>query len=123
VSPLERATAVCALLGGYRFSYTNEAELQQGIERVLVASGHAFRREKHISRKNRPDFLLEDGVAVEVKIEGSLTAVLRQLSRYAEQESISAIVFVTTRAVQAMRIPKEFCAKPVRVVLLAGVLG
>ena len=123
MTPLERAAAVSALLGAYRFSAVNEAELQRGIETVLVEAGYEFTREKHLSRKDRPDFLLEDGVAIEVKIDGSLTAVMRQLSRYAEQATVAVIVLVTTRATQAVRIPQEFCGKPVRVVLLAGALG
>jgi hypothetical protein len=123
VTSLERAAAVCALLGAYRFRAVNEAELQRGIETVLVEAGYKFTREKHLSRKDRPDFLLEDGVAIEVKIDGSLTAVMRQLSRYAEQPTVAVIVLVTTRATQAVRIPQEFCGKPVRVVLLAGALG
>lgn len=123
MTPLERAAAVHALLTGYRFSSTTEVELQRGIETVLRGAGYVFEREKHLSRKDRPDFLLEDGVAVEVKTDGSLTDVMRQLSRYAERDAVTAIVFVTTRATQAVRIPHEFCGKPVRVVLLAGALG
>jgi len=97
--------------------------LQRGIYGVLVEAGHIVQREKRLSRKDRPDFMLEGGVYVEVKVDGSLTNVMRQLSRYAEQPSVSAIVFVTTRATQASRVPSEFCGKPVRVVLLAGALG
>lgn len=123
MTPLDRAAAVSALLGAYRFRAVNEAELQRGIEAVLIEAGYTFTREKHLSRKDRPDFLLEDGVAVEVKIDGTLTAVMRQLSRYAEQATVTVIVLVTTRATQAVRIPQEFCGKPVRVVLLAGALG
>jgi hypothetical protein len=123
VIPLVRAAAVCKLLLSYRFRAVNEAELQHGIAAVLVEAGYTFTREKHLSRKDRPDFLLEDGVAIEVKVDGSLTAVMRQLSRYAQQATVSVIVLVTTRATQAVRIPQEFCGKPVRVVLLAGALG
>lgn len=123
MTPLERAEAVCRLLGGFHFRFSCEADLQRGIYRVLHEAGYTFQREKHLSRKDRPDFLLQDGVAVEVKIDGSLTNVMRQLSRYAELPSVSALVFVTSRATQALRVPKEFCAKPVRVVLLAGAIG
>ncbi len=123
MTPLERATAVSVLLSGYRFAFTDEAMLQRGIAEVLTGAGYVVKREKRLSRKDRPDFMVEDGVAIEVKIDGSLTSVMRQLSRYAENVTVGAIVFVTTRATQALRVPKEFCGKPVRTVLLAGALG
>jgi hypothetical protein len=123
VTPLERADCVCALLRGYRFSSTGEAELQRGIDKVLTDAGLQVQREKHLSRKDRPDFLVQDGVAIEVKIDGSLTAVMRQISRYATQPAVLAIILVTTRATHAVRMPESFCGKPVRVVHLAGALG
>ena len=123
MTPLERAAAVCTLLGSFRFAAFDEATLQRLIADVLIVAGYKFEREKRLSRKDRLDFLLDDGVAVEIKIDGSLTGVMRQLSRYAEHERVLAIVLVTTRATQALRIPSEFSGKPVRVVLLPGALA
>jgi len=117
---MERMAAVSTLLSSRRFVWSNESMLQRGIYQTLLEAGHVVQREKRLSRKDRPDFMLEGGVYVEVKVDGSLTSVMRQLSRYAEQPSVSAIVLVTTRAAQAARVPTEFSGKPVRVVLLAG---
>jgi hypothetical protein len=118
---LGRADAICALLGGYRFACSNEAQLQQAIEELLRQAGYQFMREKHLSRKDKPDFDV-GGVAIEVKVDGSLTDVLRQLSRYAEQPAVDVLVLVTTRATHA-RVPTSMGGKPIRLVHLVGALG
>lgn len=120
-SALVRAEALCEVLRGYRFSYNNEARLQQAIESVLREHGYAFVREKRLSRKDRPDFDVE-GIAIEVKVDESLTVVLRQLFRYAQQAAVQVIVLVTTRASHT-RVPEAICGKPVRIVHIVGALA
>jgi hypothetical protein len=62
------------------------------------------------------------GIGVEVKCKGSLAAVTRQLDRYAAQDSVSALLLVTSRA-QLIYQPASLGGKPVRVVhLLASAL-
>ena len=120
-SALVRAEALCEVLRGYRFSYDNEARLQQAIERVLQEHGYAFVRERRLSRRDRPDFDVQ-GVAIEVKVDESLTVVLRQLFRYAQQDAVQALVLVTTRASHT-RVPDTICGKPVRIVHIVGALA
>jgi hypothetical protein len=120
-SPLEKQIkTVCELLRSHRFSCSRELELQQAIGMVLAEAKVPFVREKHLSRKDRPDFLVDSHIAIEVKIDGSLTDVMRQVSRYAQQPGIEAVIVVTTRAMQALRMPDEFCGKPVAVVHLGA---
>jgi len=120
-SALVRAEALCEVLRGYRFRYDNEARLQQAIERVLQEHGYAFVREKRLSRRDRLDFDVE-GVAIEVKVDESLTVVLRQLFRYAQQDAVQALVLVTTRSSHT-RVPDTICGKPVRIVHIVGALA
>lgn len=120
MTPLERAERVCTVLRGYRFACHRELELQQAIAELLTKEGISNRREKHLTRKDRLDLWLDDGVIIEVKIDGSLSDVLRQLSRYAERPTVSVLILVTTRAMHATRMPGSMCGKPVRTVHLSG---
>jgi hypothetical protein len=121
VPALDQAEAICTLLRGYRFSCTREAELQDAIERVLVEAGYPVVREKRLSRKDRPDFDVE-GVSIEVKVDGSLTEVGRQLFRYAEHTAVQVLVLVTTRSSHT-RVPDTICGKPCRLVHIVGALA
>ncbi len=118
---LDQAEAICTLLRSYRFACTREAELQDAIERVLVDAGYPVVREKRLSRKDRPDFYVE-GVAIEVKVDGSLTEVVRQLFRYADHPAVQALVLVTPRSSHT-RVPSTICGKPTRLVHIIGALA
>ena len=106
-------------LPAHRYAYANERQLQDGIERVLTAAAVAFVREARMSRSDRPDFLIAPGIALEVKVDGSLSLVTRQLFRYAQLVDVHTIVLVTTR-MQHRQFPAELDGKPVHVVHLIG---
>lgn len=118
---LDQAEAICTLLRGYRFACTSEAQLQEAIATVLSDAGYHVVREKHLSRKDRPDFDV-DGIAIEVKDDGSLTEVVRQLFRYAEQPAVKVLVLVTTRS-KHTQVPDTICGKPTRLVHIIGALA
>jgi hypothetical protein len=82
------------LLAGYRFDCATEQALQDGIETALADVPHE--REKALSPKDRPDFMV-GSVAVEVKVGGGLSALIRQLHRYASHDCVSEILVVTSR--------------------------
>ena len=79
------------------FGFSSEEDLQTGIASALEASGIAFEREVRLSGRDRIDFLV-GAIGVEVKTDGTLSALLRQLSRYAEHRAIGQLVVVTNRA-------------------------
>lgn len=112
----ERLPDLIAVLSNVRCRFTNERELQDGIERALTAGKLAFTREASLSAKDRVDFLVGD-IAVEIKVDGTLANVTRQLHRYAEHETVAAVVLVTSR-MQHKAMPEEMVGKPVRVVHL-----
>jgi hypothetical protein len=103
----------------YRFG--NEIELHAGIEQVLKAEQVAFTREHVAGPQDRFDFLLETGIVIEAKVQGSLTKALPQVQRYAAREDVSAVVLVTTRfwGRNALKLDKLH-GKPFRLVHLRG---
>ncbi len=63
------------LLRRYRFRYTSERELQDGIETMLTQEGLPFQREASVVG-GAIDFLV-GSVGVEVKIDGSTADLIR----------------------------------------------
>jgi len=110
--------AITRAIRAHRFRYDAEAELQTGIAQVLTAASIAFEREVTIGRGDRIDFLA-GGVGIEVKRAGGLSAVTRQLHRYAQAPTITALVLVTDR-MQLARLPETLAGKPIEVVSLLG---
>jgi len=111
---------LCTILSAYRFRFVTERDLQDGIEQALLENGIEFSREKSISRAERPDFLV-NGVAVEIKIKGTLSSLLRQVSRYASHDDVVAVLVVgTPRWIPT--IPRILSGKEVRSLRLIGSL-
>jgi hypothetical protein len=113
--------ALVHFLGGYRFNFVTERELQDGIEEVLKKSGVVYQRENALSAPDRPDFMVDRAIAIEVKIKGSLAALLRQASRYAAHPEVEAILVVGTPH-WLSRVPPVLVDKPVRSLRLMGSL-
>ena len=113
-------TDLTAILESYRFHFVTEKDLQDGIEKALKENGIDCQRETSISKASRPDFLV-DGIAIEVKIKGQLSQLLRQIDRYAVQDDVKGVLVVgTPRWIHA--IPQRLCEKEVRSLRLIGSL-
>ena len=114
---------VARAMAGHRFHITSESALQIGIGTVLSGAGLTAVAE-YVVGKDRFDFFLPDpGLAIEVKIDGSLTEITRQLYRYAAHDEVEALMLLTTRR-QHDRLPSSMHGKPVRVeVVRAGAFG
>jgi len=104
-------------LGKYRYLVGSEADLQNGVEIALKGAGVTFERERVLGR-DRVDFFAQ-GVAIELKVDGSLSDVTRQIHRYAQHPEVTAVLLVTTRVLHD-RMPATMCEKPVRVLRVAG---
>lgn len=124
---MTRSAEIKAAFARVRFQYTNERELQRGIELVLERSfGSALRRELRLSGgKNRLDFAVGvegvDLTAIEVKTRGTLSELTRQVQRYAADPAVSEVVVIVTRA-KLLDIPETLAGKPVAVVRADGFL-
>lgn len=75
----------------------SEREMQMAIAKLLVENGIQFRPEARLSSRDRIDFLV-GRVGIEVKHAGSYQQVASQLLRYAESDSVDAVLLVTDRA-------------------------
>lgn len=113
------AESLSEYLSGYRYDLTNEDSIQNGIERVMLSEGLVFVREARLSATERLDFLVDAGIAIEVKRHGALNDLLRQLSRYAEHGAVRELLVVTAR-LQSTDIPREICGKPLECLVLLG---
>lgn len=108
-------------LGGYRFRFVSETELQDGIAKALARESIAFDKEMTLPRvegvrtmagmKDRPDFMI-NGIAVEVKIKGGLSAMLRQMARYAEHPQVHGVLAIGTPR-WLSELPASLSSKPV----------
>lgn len=107
------------LLKRYRFRSTTEAEFQEAIAAALTAGGFGHRREVRLTTADRIDFLLDCGVGIEVKIQGTAAAAERQLRRYAASDEVKALILVTSRSQVAVQ-PRLIDGKRIRVVTWYG---
>lgn len=96
-----------------------EAVLQEVIAAAFTEAGIPFEREVCLSAKDRIDFLCGGELGVEVKIDGGISDVTRQLHRYAQSERITRLILVSTR-LRLLTIPRALNGKPVDFVHLAG---
>lgn len=111
--------AAAVLACSYR--WRQEADLQAGLLPVLrgfVTDEAELTREARLSARDRIDFVIGD-LGVEVKVDGSLAAVTRQLHRYAQVEELAGVLLVTTRAAH-LAVPRELNGKPIVVARLLG---
>jgi hypothetical protein len=115
----ELAGALCF----YRFRCKDEKELQAGVAQCLEALKVPFVPEHPLNKSDRVDFFVaEGGVGIEVKTNDSrggagLSAVTRQLWRYAKADDVKAIILITTRS-KHRDLPSEILGKPLYVVYL-----
>ena len=102
-----------ATLGRYDFrAVANERVLQDCISDALHLSEVEHTREVMV-KGGRIDFLCA-AVGVEAKVDGSLSALTRQIHDYLHDDRISSLLVVTTRAKHA-NLPGSMNGKPVRV--------
>lgn len=106
---------IAELLTSYKFNFSDEKQLQQGIAGVLEVHNIPFEREVTLSAKDIIDFMIGK-IGLEVKIQESFADVARQLHRYAQLEEIDELILVTTKSQHQM--PAEINGKKVTVVNL-----
>ncbi|OBK37187.1 hypothetical protein A5658_04315 [Mycobacterium sp. 1245111.1] len=120
--PAAAAQQVVDCLDAQLYAWADERELQDQVAQRL-ASAFPVQREKSISQRDRPDFLVTAGdlvVAVEVKVAGARNTVLRQLGRYAAHDAVTAVVLASGRRTLLAGVPTMIHGKPIAVALLAG---
>jgi len=96
----------------HRFVISNEKVLQLEIENIFKQKGFEFKREYYLDEENKNiiDFLMSQGIGIEVKIKANKRAIYKQLLRYSEFEEIKSLILVTGTNTG---MPKELNGKPV----------
>lgn len=113
---------VTAAIEAHRFNATSEEDLQRGISEALERAGIAHEREVRLTPRDRIDFMV-GAIGVEVKIGGGISALTRQLLRYAQVERVAELVVVSTRLQLSLQVPRDLNGKPVSVVTIIGGLA
>lgn len=123
---VEVATAIAEALPSYR-AVMAEKVLQRACQAALEAKfGANVTPEAQLpllsgqSAHDRPDFMV-GRIAVEVKVDGGVSPLIRQVWRYAEHDEVAAIVVVTTKSSHRNAAGPTFRNKPTIVVYLGGV--
>lgn len=87
----------------------SEKAVQEELSRVLDAAGMRHKREVELSPGNVVDFMVEGGIAIEVKIKAPKRSIYRQCERYCEHPQVEALVLATATA---MGFPQKIHGKP-----------
>lgn len=110
------------LLGLGRFNLTTETHTQLEIARLIAQTWPAVTcsREHRLGPGDRPDFLVDERIVVEVKGPRHRAGpTLRQLLRYAAYPQVEAIILVTARAMDMPpRLEAEGRSLPLTVINL-----
>ena len=108
--PVELVNQLVRLIQSGRCDLSTEKRLQADIEDLLTKASIEFTREARLSDQDIPDFLVRGGVAIECKMRGAKKMdIYRQLCRYAEHESVTAIILASNIA---MGLPSHLNGKP-----------
>ena len=106
------AVSIVRLLQGHRFDLSTEKHLQAGIELALQQAGFNFQREKRLSARDIPDFLVAGGVVVECKMKHKTrkVEVFKQIERYAAHQEVKSIIVASNFT---MGLPESILGKPI----------
>lgn len=98
------------LIQSCRFDLSTEKHLQADVESALRDAGIPFEREKALSVRDIPDFMV-GGVVIECKMRNKARkmAIFQQLSRYAEHADVESIILASNLV---MGLPAEINGKP-----------
>lgn len=98
------------LIQRHRFDLSNEKSMQAQLAEVLEANHIEFVREKPLSERDTPDFIVAGGIVIECKMRSARKMdVYRQLCRYAEHKEVAVLVLATNLS---MGLPSEIGGKP-----------
>ncbi len=113
---IDYSTSIASLLSRHQVVVPNEAELQRALGGMFAEVGWPFDREFRLSAKDRPDFMVDGRIAIEVKVDGSVADVARQLWRYAQHARVEQLVLITTRSAHK-HLPSNISGKRLTVVM------
>lgn len=107
-----------AAIGGeltkYRYRFNGEIQLQDGMQHILEQAGYQVLREHVLGARRQRSDLWIDGLVVEVKVDGSLAAALRQVSDYMKVDKVRGVILASTErwATTTLQQLPEWGGKP-----------
>lgn len=110
------AREIFDLLRNKRFMLSNEKSVQADIEKLFKSLSVSHKREHILDENNIIDFLMDNGVGIEVKIKGQKRAMYKQCERYAQFEDIKQLILLTS---VSTGMPQEINNKPIHVLNLS----
>ncbi len=116
------AEAIVTLLTRNHYRYSDETQLQHQIAQLLGGHGHTVSREVVLDRRSRIDLVVDSRIGLEIKVDGPVADVARQLQRYASTGSLRALVLATTCA-RHMQLPERVGGLPILVAYLPPLLA
>jgi hypothetical protein len=102
---------VVSVLRAKRFACADEDELQRAVAAALDEAGIGYQRELRLSARDRLDFLIDGGIALELKVQTDGKALLRQVLRYAEHKQVQSILIAGTTH-RLLLLPETANGKP-----------
>ena len=118
---------IAEALAGITAVYRNEYDLQVAVGEVLAKFGSVEREVSRVAAagahfgRDRFDFFLDRRLVVEVKIDGSLSQLTRQIVRYLAHHDVEGVIVVTSKSSHLGL--RDINGKPVRVAhLVVGAL-
>ncbi|TXI23107.1 MAG: hypothetical protein E6Q67_05035 [Roseateles sp.] len=109
---------VSAALKSYRYSFSSEFGLHEGMAEALTRAGIAFEQEV-VAGSDRFDFLVDGGIVIEAKIKRSMPEALAQCMRYAQRDDVRAVVLAASRFWAHVVVGDTIAGKPFMMVKLA----
>ena len=86
------------LLHSYHAGYSWTDDLQRGIASVLGSMQISFEREFRLDEHSRIDFMVEGGIGIEAKINGTSRDTWKQCVRYMEFSAVEELILVTVKS-------------------------
>lgn len=105
------------VISQHAFPLHDEKRAQADLAQALEESGIAYEREVVLATGDVVDFMLADGVALEVKLRAPKRAIYRQLTRYARHAPVAGIILASNTA---MGLPESINGKPVAIMSLGA---
>lgn len=111
INDLATVTELVRLVQRSRLDLSSEKHLQEGVSELLRSAQFTFEREKRLSAKDVPDFIVAGGIVIECKMrnKASKMEIYRQLVRYAAYPEVTAIILASN---VTMGLPSAIEGKP-----------
>ncbi len=112
-----KTLSIISALQSFRYSFAEEKEFQDGIERALKDAMIPALREHELKPYGTIDFFC-GGVGIEAKIKGGRHDVMRQVARYLKHLDVEGVIVASTKRALLGGFPVHIDGKFIRTVFL-----